>query len=172
MSRTMKRWAQRVRRAFRPRVKSFDLVLDLQIDPKTGRMICSAAPVPERVHERYVEDHALVPERIEELGEAELRALVGVAERSGAAADWRSALVQLAHHRSTQASEILEELEARVPRKLHDYWELAYAESVGWLGLEYVRSEGGQPWILPAGSLLPTREPVQPTVSGDEPLPN
>jgi hypothetical protein len=129
-------------------------MIDMRFDLVTGQMVCSATRVSLDERARYLADHYFMPKAIETLPIEELAGALGAAEQSGSADEWRSALLQLAHHRSERASAILAELEERVPRKLRDYWELAYAESVGWLGQEYIRDEAGVAHVLPAGTIF------------------
>ena len=66
---------------------------------------------------------------------------------------WERVLILLAHHRSATATRILSELRAQSPPELAEFAELAYAESLGWLGYDYVREPSAlTPTIRPAAS--------------------
>jgi hypothetical protein len=106
--------------------------LDQAESDATSQLERAVKRVPRRTRVRYVADHQLL-HGAGGLGEPELLGFVARAEESGSADDWRRALIQLAHHRSEVAATMLAGLEARVPRPLHGYWELARAEGAVWL---------------------------------------
>ncbi|MFZ5788724.1 MAG: FAD-dependent oxidoreductase [Acidobacteriota bacterium] len=122
---------------------------------KTGKVICSSTAASPETRAGYLADHYTLPEQGGASVSAEtLLAMIDAAEASGQADDWRRALIHLAHQRGELGRDLLARLEARVPRKLHDYWELAYAEAEGWLGNEYFRDDEGIAHIVPAGTLF------------------
>ncbi len=152
MSSLAARFARRIRRAVsRKRERLYDLRLDLL----TGEVVCSATHADAKTRARYLADHYELPESGgASISDETLLALIGTAEKSGRPEDWRRALIHLAHQRSELARDLLVRLEERVPRKLRDYWELAYAEAEGWLGNEYYRDDDGVAHVLPAGTLF------------------
>jgi hypothetical protein len=155
MASAASRQDRRARRARRAKKKQRKLVVDMRCDLVTGQMVCSATRVPHRTRLDYLADHDLLPELgAEGLGEDALRVLVAAAEESGSTDHWREALILLAHHRSELAKDVLAGLEDRVPPDVRDYWELAYAEAVGWLGCEFIRDADGVAHILPAGTIF------------------
>jgi hypothetical protein len=132
---------------------------DLRLDLKTGAVICSATTASPETRARYLADHHTLPEAGgASVPEESLLAMIAAAGASGTPDDWRRALIHLAHQRGELGRDLLAELEARVPRKLRDYWELAYAEAEGWLGNEYFRDDDGEVHILPAGTLFGAEE--------------
>ncbi len=95
-------------------------------------------PISLRVAERYLELHDLLPGGLHDWPEADLDDLVQ--EVDGADVDtWERVLIMLAHHRSRRAAGLLLELGFQVPPELKSFAELAFAESLGWLGFDYVR---------------------------------
>jgi hypothetical protein len=135
---------------------------DLRVDLETGKVVCSSTRVRRKTYARYLEDHYTLPEAGGASVSVErLLGMLEAAESSGAPEDWRRALIHLAHHRSEAASGILAELEAKVPRGLRDYWELAHAESVGWLGSEFYRDDDGVAHVVPAGTIFGTDDAEQ-----------
>jgi hypothetical protein len=143
------------RRARRARRKQRKLVVDMRYDLLTGQIVCSATRVAYGTRMAYLDDHDLLADtNAAALSEEALHALVAAAEESGSTEDWRQALLLLAHHRSEHAKLVLDALEDRVPSATHDYWELAYAEAVGWLGFEFIRDENGVAHVLPAGTVF------------------
>jgi len=103
--------------------------------------------VPARVARRYIERHKLLPDRLEQWPLSALEELLE--EVDGGDVDaWERTLILLAHHRSVAAMLLLAELEAQVPVDLKSFAELAFAESLGWLGYGYHREEPGRPPIV------------------------
>jgi hypothetical protein len=115
--------------------------------PFNGGIACVA--VAPEVTSHYVEQHKLLPEGLKEWSTEEIHDLAQGVEQMGRET-WERVLILLAHHESPQASDLLQELREKVPPELSDFWELAYAESVTWLGYNYVRDEKGQVTISPA----------------------
>ncbi len=84
--------------------------------------------------ERYFADHQMLPLDVDRWSVERLESVVRRAvdlEKSEKA--WRRALMLLAHHTSEHAVTRLLQLKSSVPGSLHDYWQLAYDESLEWL---------------------------------------
>lgn len=107
---------------------------------ETGAVMC--VPSTEEVAHRYGALHEILPRELSGWPEAELDALL-----EGLDADdhegWERAMILLAHHKSAHAMELLRELQGQVPSDLASFAELAYAESCGWQGLDYLREHPG-----------------------------
>ncbi len=123
-----------------------------RFDYQTGLITTShvAASVAETQH--YFDCHDLVPKTVELMTVAQLHELLRVATVFGNLADWKCALITLAHHGSKTASTLLCDIEAQVPAALHGFWELAYSESLELLGHDAAADETGLWQILPIES--------------------
>jgi len=122
------------------------------IYPTTNAVVCVAVHPKEM--KRYARAHHLVPKDIEKWTEAQL------VEVANAVADdrpetWRRALVLLAHHQSQVANDLLAVLREQVPPELAEQAEMAWAESLAWLGYSYVRDVDGRVTLVPAGTPIP-----------------
>jgi len=100
---------------------------------------------------RYYRRHELVPETIQIWSRKRLQDVVEIAKISGKTAHWERALILLAHHESELACNMLRELEPVVPEVVATFWEMAYAESLAWLGYDYMPDEEGRPMAVVAG---------------------
>jgi hypothetical protein len=123
-------------------------IWDVRLDLRTGEVTTSAGDASLATHIRYLEAHALLPEDIESWSADRLRHPVEVARITGKQADWERALMLLAHHRSELACDILHDIEPHVPEEVASYWELAFGESLGWLGYDYIPDEEGRPMAV------------------------
>ena len=123
----------------------------LSIHPTTGAV--SMVPVG-RDYLHYLQCHDLVPEEIKTWSEEQIRELAGSVV-PGHPATWERALILLAHHQSQLASDLIAELTAEAPPALQQFCELAYSESLAWLGTSYQRGAGEEPSLTPAGMPLP-----------------
>lgn len=95
-------------------------------------------PVPAPVAQRYVSLHQILPEDLSAWPERVLDEIVE--DLDGGDVDcWERALILLAHHRSQKATSLLRELAPQIPQELKGFFELAFAESLGWLGYSYIR---------------------------------
>ena len=120
----------------------------------TSAVMC--VPVSQSTANRYLRLHDLVPEELPSWAEELLDDLVE--ELDDADNDtWEHVLILLAHHRSRTASRMLSELKFQVPPELGEFAELAYAESLGWLGYDYVREPS---------AMVPTIRPTLASASG------
>ncbi len=102
----------------------------------TSAVMC--VPVSQGTANRYLRLHDLVPEGLPGWADELLEELVDELEDDATEA-WERVLILLAHHRSRTASRLLSELRFQSPPELGEFAELAYAESLGWLGYDYVR---------------------------------
>jgi len=94
--------------------------------------------VPNRVAQRYLDLHKLLPDDLKSWPESELEELVE--ELDGGDVDcWERTLILLAHHQSSAAMKLIKELGPTIPGELICFGELAFAESLGWLGYSYIR---------------------------------
>ena len=109
----------------------------------TGAVTC--VPVSTASARRYTELHALIPADLEQWPEEALDELLDELDTTDVEA-WQRVLILLAHHRSERAARLLEELSASLPADLAEFGEMAYAESLGWLGIDYLRQFG---WASP-----------------------
>lgn len=115
---------------------------------ETGAVM--AITVEDAAARRYLELHAILPEDLTSWSEADLEELIEELEPEHSDT-WERILMLLAHHRSWRASALIRELRAVLPADLSAFGELAYAESLGWLGFDYIRYEpGAEPVIRPA----------------------
>lgn len=102
----------------------------------TNAVMC--VPVSQGTANRYLRLHDLVPEGLPTWADELLEELVEELDDDAIEA-WERVLILLAHHRSVTATRILSELRFQAPPELAEFGELAYAESLGWLGYDYVR---------------------------------
>ncbi|MEO1270440.1 MAG: hypothetical protein AAFX99_20325 [Myxococcota bacterium] len=126
----------------------------------TGAVMC--VPVDHATARRYVELHDILPPNLEQWPEAALTELILLLTFDDVEA-YQYVLILLAHHRSERASELIAELRPSVPKDLASFAEIAYAESLSWQGLDYVRQMGWDtPLIAPAGqAVMHFREPMR-----------
>lgn len=109
----------------------------------TGAVMC--VPVTTANARRYTELHALIPADLEQWPEEALDELLEELDTPDVEV-WQRVLILLAHHRSERAARLLEELSVSLPEDLTEFGEMAYAESLGWLGMDYLRQFG---WTTP-----------------------
>ena len=110
-------------------------------------------PVSSRTSRRYLKLHSLLPEGLAAWPAERLDELVRELE-GDETETWERVLILLAHHQSPTAMEILRDLREQVPADLVEFSELAYAESLTWLGFDYLRDSRQRPPIIrPAGRL-------------------
>lgn len=131
----------------------------LGINLRNGAVTCNGAKASMMMQMRYMRLHQLIPEDIQSWNEAQLRQLLEVARVSGKEPDWERALVLLAHHESELACDLLQQVKIHAPPQLSELWELAYGESLGWLGYDYIPDEQGRPRAAPTGTPWPVGEP-------------
>jgi hypothetical protein len=102
---------------------------------------------------RYLDAHDLLPERPEELPEAELARHARVlADASSDRAQKELALILLAHHRSTRAFQWLKRYLAAPDPALERFARFAYQEALEWLRL-FALVDRNEP--CPCGSSRP-----------------
>jgi len=151
--------AERRGGTYRPRRRQRPDYVGYQVNLKNMRVTCNMTRASLPMQECYLACHTMVPKDIAQWSEAQLLEPLEQARAQGALSDWQRALILLAHHESELASSILGELLAEVPAELEDFWELAYAESVGWLGFDYLLDDDGRPQVVPAGMAIPEGQP-------------
>ena len=118
----------------------------------TGATMC--VPVEHDMAMRYAELHNILPNDLSEWSEEALDELIHEIEPDDVES-YQRALILLAHHRSERASELIAELRPNLTPDLAQFAEMAYAESLNWLGLDYVRQLGWEtPLITPAGQAV------------------
>lgn len=111
----------------------------------TGAM--QAVSVSPSVARRYLDLHAILPHDLMSWSDEALDELIEDLDPHDVDACER-VLILLAHHRSQTACVLLRELFDTLPEDLRAFAELAYAESLGWLGFDYMRAqEGGEAQI-------------------------
>lgn len=126
--------------------------VDIRVDTTTGEVTMVALPPGSHdTHVYYIQQHALLPRKVEAWSVPKLQRKVEKLLRSGAQADWEQALMILAHHQSERAVEVLVELKSELPKELELFWEMAYGEALGWLGYDYYADQS-QPQIVAAGT--------------------
>jgi len=115
----------------------------------TGATMC--VPVDRDMARRYAELHDILPGDLTGWTEEALDDLIHEIEPDDVES-YQRVLILLAHHRSERASELIAELRPNLPVDLAQFAEMAYAESLNWLGLDYVRQfDWETPLITPAG---------------------
>lgn len=117
----------------------------------TNAVMC--VPVSPGTANRYLRLHDLVPEGLTSWSDELLEELLDELDEDVTEV-WERVLILLAHHRSATAARILSELRFQTPPELGEFAELAYAESLGWLGYDYVREPS---------ALTPIIRPVAPS---------
>ena len=112
-----------------------------------------SVPVTPATARRYLDLHALLPKDVECWSDDLLDELLEELDEEQVDT-WERVLMLLAHHRSPKASDLIEDLRRQAPPELDEFCELAYAESLGWLGFDYVRNhQDALPTVTPAGDM-------------------
>ncbi len=112
-------------------------------------MAMMQVPVSGRTSDRYLALHELLPKGLTRWSKEDLDDLVEELSHDDTQT-WERVLILLAHHQSPAAMEILTDLREQAPPDLAEFAELAYAESLTWLGFDYLRdSRDGPPVIRP-----------------------
>jgi hypothetical protein len=111
-----------------------------------------AVPVDTVTAARYLELHDIIPDSLPTWPETDLDELVDELV-DGDFDSCERVLILLAHHKSSHAAALLQELMEILPVELDSFAELAYAEAIGWLGYNYVRQSEGPPSIEPSSMM-------------------
>ena len=103
--------------------------------------------------QRYLQLHAVIPARLTCWPRERLTELVDELADDDSPT-WERVLILLGHHGSEAAVQILCDLAQQVPVDLREFAELAYAESLTWIGVDYVRVDPAGPIALPCSGAV------------------
>lgn len=107
-----------------------------------------AVPTDNETAKLYLTLHEIIPDDLLSWSADQFEAKLSEATTIGSIAE---VLIMLAHHKSAWAMDMLKGLreseEEIIPPALEPFSELAYAESLSWLGYNYIRQVGGLPVI-------------------------
>lgn len=157
MARSGRRGKRRQRRRRgRVRIREDEPFYLVSIHPTTGAT-STVATRPETSW-RYLVAHDWIPggkeKNVEVLSEEQVRELAASVV-DDEPETWERALILLAHHKSQLASDLIQELRERAPEGLQGFCELAHAESLSWLGYNYVSDSDGRKTVAPVGVPIP-----------------
>jgi hypothetical protein len=128
----------------------------ISIHPTTGA-ISSVATQPE-TSLRYLLAHDWIPggkeKNVVVMSEEQVRELAASVV-DDQPETWERALILLAHHKSQLATDLIQQLQERAPEELQGFCELAHAESLSWLGYNYVSEPDGRKTVAPVGVEIP-----------------
>lgn len=121
----------RAPRAKKDRTDNGGMVMVVGFDPVGGGM--SQIQVSAEVGTRYIDLHRVVPGDIERWSHDHIRWIVDGLKLGASHVEWETALILLAHHRSTLARDLLMGLGPLVPTSAREFYEISLGEAQSWI---------------------------------------